>query len=691
GKNLYKMGKRLFKKNRYSHAVKLLREARNHKESDSEDIDIYLLELEIYESLNQYRKYMSATKKLFEYYQDSKFNPEQTKNFLYKLKSKAANLQRQISKNRKSRTKRLDKANLAKSLFIILAKIEPEKSASHIFFAGETLYAVDKHEKAFKFYRQSMKLADKYGDNKTKKKALDGVMASLSNKRAGKKIKNKYIIEAYRDYIQLHPRSKQTFKIYQRLFTLYLTKKKISKAEETLLEFKDQYPKSRRKQEAMLAQIIDYHKKANNKSEINSWVERVKSGEFKVSKKVAKRLSLLLLNIQFEKVEEANKRGNKNDALEGYMDIYNSDSNTKAARRNSAYNAAILLHKMGDVERMHEWSLKTLDIMNGNHVKKFNTAFLTIAIDLFNRRNFSYSADIYDKLFVKTCRQKLKNKTVFFKNAVVVYLTSGKYRELESLLRVARTCNIPSSLLTSVRRDILDSIIARKDFEELEKWIIKFISYKKLNPYLIYPLFVLYEKEMDDGNIERAQKMKRQMMRLYRSAKNSRKDIPLEGLDAVAEFDIEKAKKQFKLLKQIKLSFPEKKYNQLLEKKFVALNKLTNEALSVLKIGSGKGIVRGYYLLTKGYNHVIQEVLNFVPPGKSKEYVASFRNSMKSLILPVKKKMKQYQRSARLQIRKYDILSIENSWFITGNLGFHARYFLEKEGILMDRKGKVYR
>ena len=686
-KNLLEMGKRLVKQGRYSNAARVFKEARRQKESDEQDVEIYLAEIEIYESLNQNKKYLNACEKIFEYYKDSKLNPEQKKEYLNLVKNKAGTLLKYLSKARKFKTKRVGKANLTKNLFIILAKLEPEKSATHVFFAGEALYAVNKHEKAFKFYKKSMKLADKYGDEKTKKKALDGVMATLGHKKVGATVKDKFIIEAYREYILLHPRSKETFRIYQRLFTLYLKKKEISKAEDILLEFKEKFPGKTKKQEAMLARIIDYHKKKNNKSSIRAWIRRVDSGEFKVNRKVARRLKLLLLNIQFEKVEEANKKGNKDDALAGYIDIYDSSSSTATARRNSAYNAAVLHHETGNSKGIHEWTLKTLEVVNGNKAKKMSGTFLTFAIDLFNRREFAYAADVYSKVFKKICRQKLKNKKVFFKNAAVVYLTIRKYDEVKELLSAARVCGISASLVTSVRKDVLEYIVVNKDLDKLEAWVSKFLPHKELNAYLIYPLFLLYEIEREDGDEDHARQIKRQIMRLYQRAKAKRKKIPLKGLDSIAKFDLLKAEETFQSLKEIKLEFPEINYNKLLEKKFGILNQLTEESLKVLKIGSGQGIVKGYYLLASGYSYVVNEILNFTPPRKSPEYVASFKNSMKSLVLPVKKKMEQYRRNARIQIKKHDILSIENSWFITGRLGFNVRYFLRKEGILMDRRG----
>ena len=689
-KNLLKMGKRLIKQGRFSNAVRVLKEARRYKENDEEDVDIYLAEMEIYESLNQSKKYLNASKKLFEYYKDSKLNPQQKKTFIYTLKRKAGTLQKQISKDRKAgvKTKRIRRAKLVHNLFIILAKIEPEKSATHVFFAAETLYAVDRLKSAFTFYRKSMELSDKYGNRKIKKKALDGVMATLSNKKTSKAIKDKYVIEAYEDYMLLHPRSKKSFKIHQRLFTIYLRRKKIDKAEETLLEFKEKYPKSVKIQEAMLAKIIDYHKKANNKAAIRSWVGRVNSGEFKVSKKVAKRLRLMLLNMQFEKVEIASKKGNKEGAIAGYIDIYDSDLSTTEARRNAAYNAAILQHESGDIEGMHEWSLKALALMNGKQTRKFNTSFLTIAIDLFNRRELRHSAEIYEEVFKKLCRQKSKNKKIFFKNAVVVHLTMGKYEKTQELLNEAKRCGIPSSLTKNIRRDILDSIVIHKDWDKLEEWVKRFLPYQGLNPYLIHPLFLLYENEMENGDTDRANQIKRQVMRLYQKSLSKRKKIPLEGLDVVARLNLVRAEELLKSLKEIKLAFPEKTYNQLLEEKFVILNKLTTESINVLKIGSGKGIVRGYYLLTSGYDHVVKEILSFTPPGKSREYVTSFKNSMKSLVAPIKGKMMQYHRKARIQIKKHDILAVENNLFITDRLGFNVRYFLRNEGILMDRKGR---
>ena len=122
------------------------------------------------------------------------------------------------------------------------------------------------------------------------------------------------------------------------------------------------------------------------------------------------------------------------------------------------------------------------------------------------------------------------------------------------------------------------------------------------------------------------------------------------GVDMAAQEKLQNLNKVIKTLNQIKLRFPEKTYNSLLEKKFKTLDFATSKMIEVQKVGSGSGIVKSYQLIVEAYQRVAKEVENFVPPGKSPEYVISFKKNMKQYSNALVQKSLEYIDQAKKAI-----------------------------------------
>ena len=140
------------------------------------------------------------------------------------------------------------------------------------------------------------------------------------------------------------------------------------------------------------------------------------------------------------------------------------------------------------------------------------------------------------------------------------------------------------------------------------------------------------------------------------------------------------------MLEGFELSFPDKKFNELLQKKFAILDSLTSEAIGIMSVGSGKGIIKSYSILVSTYNHLISEIDRFTPPGKSPEYLNSFKSSMKNLIKPLVAKVSDFKKEATKQIHSNKILSHNNKEILFGE-NFSPEFILRNTGVLMDKGG----
>jgi tetratricopeptide (TPR) repeat protein len=686
--NLLKVSTYLMNRGRYSQAEKTLIQALRYKVSETEEIQINIKLLSLYEKFGKYDKHLKVTKTLVKYNSQNKLNVEQKKVLDYHLRRVGAIIQKQVSgKQYKSRKKvQHSKARLAVGYFDLLMIYEPSQDFKYSFLGAETFYAAGMNNTAAKKYSESLELSNKKGSKKYAKLSNEGMMAALGGKGITKKTKDKYLDVVYLNYLRENPRTKKADKIYQRLFSSYFAKKDIPNCESTLISYKKNFPKNYSTQEAMLARIMDHYKKKGDVAGIKKWVTRIDSGEFKVSKKYAKKVRMALLTMQFDGVEKANTKGEKKKALGLYVEIYKDPSSNKEAKKNAAYNIAILFHELGDNYRSFGWSKRALSHMNGKNVKRFQSSFLTIANDLYGSQMYLESGQLYETVLNKTCKLRSNNKPIFLKNSVLVQLTENRPEKAVEIMKSSYRCNLPTSIIDELELEILKYYVENKSWDSAVDQIEKLSKSKAIYKDLIYPIGKIRRAFLASGRTSKAKDMESLILKYYRKSSRT-KSVQLEALDVVASVKLSLLERKVRSLTGFELAFPDKKFNGLLKRKFKELDAVTSQAISLMKIGSGKGMMRSYSRLIYSYNHVIKEIENFTPPGKSPEYVTSFKSSMKQLVKPLTNKVVDFKKEAIKQMNKNKIMSKENAWIVYGDK-FVPEFILNNSGVLMDRGGK---
>ncbi|MCF8057940.1 MAG: hypothetical protein K9K67_01480 [Bacteriovoracaceae bacterium] len=691
GKNFLKVGKYLKGQGKYAAAQSAFDQAAKNAESDDVKIEVYVELLSLYDRFGKVDKHLAVSKFLFEKHKANQLNPKQLEDLKYHVAKMSAQLQKQVvskAYNSRNNIKR-QKAALATEYFQIQAGLSDGIDHKAIFHAAETQYSVKDFNKAANLYDQAYEVSKKVGDSKIEALALDGLLASLNGKGVSEATTNKYLSKSYAIFLKKNPRSKKSFKIYQRLFNSKIQANDIKGAENTLLEFKFHFPDSQQKQEVMLARVMDYHRVKKDREEIKKWVDKINSGEFKVSQKFAKKLRLILLSIQFDKVEKFNTKGEKVDALKGYLEIYKDASSSEDARKSAAYNIATLFHQLGNKEKTYGWSKRALSLLDPKDVDKYEDSFLLMASGLFNYREFRKSAEIYEITLEKVCKLRAKNKDTFYKNANILYLADGNLQKAVEVIELGKSCGISDKIELEVALDTLTELGKQERWQSFENLLNKLKGNVSASSDLIYPMSKLRKTFFARGRKDQAVSANIEMINLFKRARARKQRIPLEALDVIAENYLEDLRRTAEKLESIRLTFPEKEYNGLLKAKFKYLDSVTSKALDVFKIGSGHGIVEGYRILVESYKKLGKEIADFAPEGKSGEYIASFRNSMKDIALPIMRKAEEFESEAIKQINSSKILSLSNFYFLSkNNLPVVPQFFPVKNGVLMDRGGK---
>ena len=686
---MLKVGRYLKLQGKFSSAEKTLNEGLQHKTTEKEEIDINVELLSLYEKFGRDDRHLEACRVLTKYFDKGLLNAEQTESLRFNAQKMSALLQQQIVNKTYQHIPETQnkKAAAAQEYFMMEAKLDPDKAHVSYFHAGETLFSMGKYDQAIPMYAEAIKLSQKNNDKKTEGLAGTSLLVSLG-KNVSKETATKYMIPAYEGFLAANPKSEKSNAVYQRLFSAQMEKKNVVDAEKTLMNYRAAFPNENETQEKMLAQVMDHYKSQGDKTALYNWAKKIDAQEFKVSPDYAKKVKALVMGMQFENVEQANSKGDKKAALAGYVQIYKAPDSDSEAKKMAAYNIAVLNYESGDYREMYAWADRASSLMTAEDVVKFEKDFIIFSTDLFQRRQFEMSASLSEKNFEKICLTKSPNKRVFFKNANVVYLAEKQFDKSKMLLAKGAKCGIANEVILAGQLDHLNELASSNKWGSYSEVIKALEESKALWPSLIYPSSLLANELESMGRMDDAKKVRAKMMNYYEVSKKQKSEIPLEALDAISYVRLASIEDKLKTFNALKLQFPEADYNKMLKTKFGKLDQLTTEAVAIAEMGSGVGIVRAYRLVVSAHESLHDEIVAFTPPGKSEEYVTSFRASMKKIADPIGAQAKDFRMTAMKKIEKENILSADNTWFLIKNdFTFTPEYFSERGASLIEVVG----
>lgn len=686
---MLKVGRYLKTQGKFAAAEKTLSDGVKFKQNEKEETEFNIELLSLYEKFGRDQKHLEVCRYLATQFSKGTLNSDQVDLLKYNVQKMSALIQQQLVNKSYDHQGdvRQKKAEAANEYFMVNALINPEKSQEDYFHAGETYFAIGQFDKAIPLYAESIKRSQKNGDKKTEGFASNALMVSLG-KGVKKATAEEYLVPAYESYLSANPKGEKANVVYQRLFSGLMEKKKVTDAEKVLVNYKNAFPAENETQEKMLAQVMDHYKDAGDKASLAIWVKRIEANEFKVSPEYAKKVKTLVLGMQFEKVEMASSKGDKKGALRGYLQIYKSPETDTEAKKTAAYNITVLFYETGDYKQMYAWADRSASLMTASDLMKFEKDYIVFSTDLFQRRQFTESSNLSEKLFDKLCLSDSKNKRIFFKNANVIYLAEKQFEKSKNLIGKASKCGLGNEVILPANLDHLNELAASSKWSSFNDVIRQLETSKEMWPQLIYPSSLLANELENIGRIDDAKKVRARMTFYYDNSKKQKMDIPLEALDAISLIRLSALEAQLAKFNTARLAFPETEYNKTLKSKFAQLDQITTEAVSIGEIGSGVGIVKAYRYLVSGHESLRDELINFTPEGKSPEYIDSFKKSMAKLAEPLSIQANDFRDTAIKRIEKENILSSDNGWFLVKNeYSFIPEYGSFSGPALMDKAG----
>jgi hypothetical protein len=697
--HLLELGKHLVTQGKFVAAEQAMTAALKHKQSLEEEIEINNFLLKLYGKYGKLEKQLTVAKRQMSIGRQQELGEVRHDELIFQLKRISALLQKQVvGKYYRRRPKmKIRRARQAVEAFLLLAEIEPSKKARHQLLAGETLYAAKQFNDAFELYDKSYLAAKMLNNKKIVKTALDGMMATMSGQKGtdkgAKKLEHeKKLMHVYNYFLAEYPRSKKSFKIYQRQFTLLLGQKQPDQAEAVMFRFRKNFPRALTKQEAMLAEVTEYYRQKGDIDSITRWLHQVNSGKFKVSPKFLKRIRYVYTQMQFQKPDGLEDKKDWKGALQSYAKIY-QESNVKGgsleATRIAAFNIARLFHQLGDGKRSHEWSVRAIKHMTPSNVREFRKQFLAISTDLFNQQHFYESAQLSALVFERLCKQKSRDKKVFFKNAYVIYLSDGKTKEAREVIDRGVKCKVPTKIISHAKLDYLKAMLNAGEWQPTVSVLHQLGKNKKLWPNLIAHWGEILQRYREQGKSKDIARISKLVRSYYLHSVRMKDPVPLKGLDVVAQAELEKLEILKQRMESIGFHFPAKEYNRLLAKKNKVIAQILGHATDIMKIGSGVGTVRAYEVLIDSLLSLATEIREFTPKGKGPEFIKSFKTSMNKLAQMLEKKAGDYKVEVRHKIVNNRILAEAGFKYLVDSKKALPLidYSYPPGGIIMGRRG----
>ncbi len=673
----------LKKQGKFSDATKVLAQALKYSKSKELNEQVYIEQLDLFAKFNRYQSHLNTSKQIYKLRDSVAIST--LDRLIFHSKKQGALLQKQVTSKTYKRLPKVreSKANMAINYFSIVSKLSPKDRAEYKYLEAETAKAVSNDFYALKRYEDTYKLKSK----KFSSRAMDGMLYSLNSRFIPVKTKESWYVKVYETFIKDFPQDKRAQIIYQKLFKVYLEQKNYSKAKQTLDRYAVKYPKDYKSQEAMIGSLIEIDRKKKDYNAIKLWVSSVDAKEYLVSSKYKTKLKELLTSVQIDGVQSQLEKGNKKEALAGYLNVLKDKYATKKAKLNAKYNIAALYFELRDVEKSFKWSLIAIDEMSSKQTAQFASSFLTISKFYFTKMEFKKSIQLSEKLLVKMCGTKNRIKNISFKNASFLSLANNDIAYVEQLVQKAKKCSISNSYVTDVQFEMLKVYEEKRMWKNFESTINDLSKNKRNRGELISNIDALERIHRKLGNLKDVNSLHRKKLNFYYEAKKKKYSISAADLDVIAEIENAKLEPISRRILQDRLSFPEKKFNTQMQNKLRNLDHLTSKAIAIQKIGSGKGIVVSYQTLIKTYHELIESIKDFTPNGKSKEYLKSFKASMNSLVRPLTKTLNDYKKNALESVTKNEILTKESREIILSIMKKPVEFYHEKNGYFMDRGG----
>lgn len=623
-------------------------------------VDIRLSELEIYRTFKRHDLFYLSAKDIYRLNKISKIDPAKKDDAILKIKELVGYLQIRVSRNSKINNRDYDKEELTQVInyFTILSGLDPEARDQYAFYQGETYFSVGRWQNAANAYVRALntslkitrfehaqKVAEakakskskkepniKFVDNRIelKKKIMDSLLAVLEQGEFDAKETDKLSLYAFKNHVLIWPRDDRSRAIYPKLFNLYFKKNRMADAHWTIDAYKDNYQEDIEKQRQMLTLVLDQYMKAKDTEKVAFWIRKLETGYLKFDAATIEKATILLGNILFERYQNLDREGKKTEALAGYTSLYNDPQYPKKIKANAALNAAILADQLSQSLASYDWMMKSQSFMERDDALKNAIKYDALAESYALQGNFKQGAIAAYKNLTFLCKEITPIKNELYRRGVEYAIVLHDIKLAFETWKLSNNCGLSTELKTASAKQMILFSAKMRDSRHLEALHQVLAGVSELVPVFAVSYYDLYWDARSRVSSESKFYMKK--LEDYLAHPDMPKDIRA-NLAAIKQGEI--LTKKIEKLGHFAFSktqvFSEDLFNSELERHFLTLKSLTDESTELTKSKEIEVVLSIYESLAKVNLKLRDAILAYTPNGVPPEFVAGFKESMKSI------------------------------------------------------------
>lgn len=646
------------------------------KNSDQE-MKIRLELLELYREHKKTDLFIAASAEIAEIHKKKSIGADNVLLISNKIKELAGFMQINLVKDKLQEKVTYVKEDYNKviKLFNILANLDKENKALYRYYQGETSFSVQDFKSANNYYIRSILIT-----KKTKKvnpqtvKTIDSLLISIEQAKLPKKAEDRWNIFALKNYIIFYPQSDRSQKIYQKLFSKYITLKQYKRAANILLVYNNQYPADETIHKEMLTQILDAYIKLKNTEQLTTWVNIIDKGFLHFPNDFIQKSIVVLGALLFENYQSLEKENKLKEARVGYETIFDSKFYPVKIKSEAAYAMASVYLQENKSKESLKWFKKSLEIYPHKDLLKTTFNIYSLAQGHRLLQHIDNSSEIAELTMRKFCSEEFLKKDEFYEliisNAI---LADESISDIVKLEKEYAKCKITEEKLELVQTEILSMLITNDQFKN----IIKFINDRKLNAKSI---------KMANNYLQfkfwRDQKLHLEMIKELADKKPE-----LNLTKTLAEYDELVAFKEkvssLKFVFTAEEKFNDEKFNNELEQYLAIVTELTNDAIKLAKNSPPEVVIELQNVITAPYKALQMAISEYRPKGVDNNYLKGFNQGMRQISESLAAKVAQFDRDKVIFFDKNHFFFQVNNRATLGNEKMNVEQTLDFHSAVM--------
>ena len=574
-----------------------------------------------YNDLDSYKVY---AKRLVDFYtKNPKATFELKEDAIEKLRGVAGILQVKLARDVKRTQVNYEKRelDLLLSYFDDLILINPEKKSEYLYFQGESFYSVRKYLPAAESYEKAAIEAIAQKDNDYLKKILNSLLALTGLEVIEKKANVKFLRFSYENYVKYWPVDSKSEKIYPLLYNLYLTGKESDNALAVIKTFNQHYPQHLKDQQEMMIESLDLFVEQKDTVRLAHLVGAFRAGYLSLSKEVIEQTEVNLGNVLFSHYQAMAKKGQKIEATNGFVEVYNHPLYPVKVKSQAAFYAALSFFELTEEEKGLKWLDTSLPLFSTTEYDKKRSDIVPLIERLYRFQRFDLAEEYAEKMLQKDCLYNDNIQDRYFEILSLMTLAQNKIEKAFTIQQTHAHCLAAKyQRIEAHERLLYNKIVKNRDLKNLNKFIST-SPYHDLNEN--YPLVL-------NSWYWHYPEMQKEILGIYKkldTAQTKGWALEIEKLN-------EATKNASTLLVDSfwnEAQFDMDKFNGSLEKYLLSLQQFRNEYAHLMEASQLDVSLEATALFSKIYLHVGGVIKNLNPAGMDPEIFKSFSVAMNKM------------------------------------------------------------